>query len=232
MKENLKIGSHNEAKLFADEKNGNRKSGTSKAESKYLNTARLMDEALILMLDKKEYEFITVKDICERAGVNRSTFYLHYENKDDLLSECGDFVFNGFFDYMKRYDDGTSKNISAAPLDKLFFITPQYLTPFFEYVKENRRIFSTVIKNVGLFELEKNYAVLFKNVFEPILARFNVKEHETKYIMAFSLRGLMAIVTEWLKSDCKDSVENVVNVTIKCINFYGKSLEPFKKTSI
>ena len=51
----------------------------NKSESKYLNTARLMDEAFILLLDKKDYEFITVKEICEKAGVNRSTFYLHYE---------------------------------------------------------------------------------------------------------------------------------------------------------
>ena len=46
-----------------------------------------MDEALILLLDKKEYTFITVKEIWEKAGVNRSTFYLHYETIDDLLSE-------------------------------------------------------------------------------------------------------------------------------------------------
>ena len=46
----------------------------NKSESKYYNTASLMDEALILLLEKKEYSFITVKEICEKAGVNRSTF--------------------------------------------------------------------------------------------------------------------------------------------------------------
>ncbi len=79
-----------------------------------------------------------------------------------------------------------------------------------------------------MFELEKTYAMLFKSVFEPILARFNVKENETKYIMAFSLNGLMAIVTEWLKTDCTDSVESVVGITMKCINFYGKNLDLVK----
>ena len=51
----------------------------NKSESKYYNTACLMDEALILLLEKKEYSFITVKEVCEKAGVNRSTFYLHYD---------------------------------------------------------------------------------------------------------------------------------------------------------
>ena len=50
-----------------------------KGKSKYFNTALKMDEALIAILQKKSLEYITVKEICEKAGVNRSTFYLHYE---------------------------------------------------------------------------------------------------------------------------------------------------------
>ena len=50
----------------------------NRSESKYFNTARLMDDALIDLLSEKEFEYITVKEICEKAGVNRSTFYLHY----------------------------------------------------------------------------------------------------------------------------------------------------------
>ena len=38
----------------------------NKSESKYQNTAILMDEALLLLLEKKEFEFITVKEICEK----------------------------------------------------------------------------------------------------------------------------------------------------------------------
>ena len=56
----------------------------NKSESKYYNTACLMNEALILLLEKKEYSFITIKEICEKAGVNRSTFYLHYLSIDDF----------------------------------------------------------------------------------------------------------------------------------------------------
>ena len=52
----------------------------NKNESKYYNTALLMDEALIQLLEKKEFEYISIKEICEKAGVNRSTFYLHYDN--------------------------------------------------------------------------------------------------------------------------------------------------------
>lgn len=198
------------------------KQNVTKSESKYFNTACLMDKALILLLDKKDYEYITVKDICEKAGVNRSTFYLHYETKEDLLAESYDYICDAFFEHMRNFSDGTINDISNAPLSDLFFITPKYLTPFFEYIKENRIIFSAVIKNIGLFQLKSTYAKLFKDIFNPILARFNVEEYEKKYIMAFTLQGLNAIVTEWLESGCKDGVEEVVNVTVKCIKCFNE----------
>ena len=59
----------------------------NKNESKYFNTAIKMDKALITLLEKKDFEYITIKEICDTAGVNRSTFYLHYENTFDLLQE-------------------------------------------------------------------------------------------------------------------------------------------------
>ena len=62
----------------------------NKNESKYFNTALKMNDALISLLASKDFEYITIKDICEKAGVNRSTFYLHYSNTSDLLEEVID----------------------------------------------------------------------------------------------------------------------------------------------
>lgn len=66
-------------------------------ESKYFNTALLMNKALLVLLEKKDFELITIKDICEKAGVNRSTFYLHYQNTLELLQECLENIINDFF---------------------------------------------------------------------------------------------------------------------------------------
>ena len=49
----------------------------NKQESRYAYTASLMDEALLLLLEEKEFDRITVKELCQKAGVNRTTFYLH-----------------------------------------------------------------------------------------------------------------------------------------------------------
>ena len=71
----------------------------NKSESKYFNTARKMDLALISLLKKKPLEYISVSEICKTAGVNRSTFYLHYENIGDLLNETTRYLLNDFLSY-------------------------------------------------------------------------------------------------------------------------------------
>lgn len=58
-----------------------------------------MDEALITLLEKKDFAYITIKEICEVAGVNRSTFYLHYENTSDLLEETTRYIIGKHLDY-------------------------------------------------------------------------------------------------------------------------------------
>lgn len=45
-----------------------------KAESKYQHTAARMDQAFLDLLSKKDFAYITVKEVCEAAGVHRSTF--------------------------------------------------------------------------------------------------------------------------------------------------------------
>ena len=65
----------------------------NKNESKYFKSAEKMHAALLTLLDNKGFELISVKEICETAGVNRSTFYLHYDNVNDLLQETMEAVY-------------------------------------------------------------------------------------------------------------------------------------------
>jgi transcriptional regulator, tetR family len=78
-------------------------------ESKYYNTACLMDEALIQLINEKDYDYITITEICKRAGVNRSTFYLHYETVDDLLKEAIKKIDDDFNSHMQGF--GTNRDL-------------------------------------------------------------------------------------------------------------------------
>ena len=189
----------------------------NKSESKYYNTACLMDEALILLLEKKEYSFITVKEICEKAGVNRSTFYLHYETMDDLLSECIEYVGSKI---RKKYSNKIidKKIIKNSQLEDLLLITPEYLLPYLEFLKENKAIYKIAYSQPNVFKEQHVVSHLYKNIFEPILDRFLVPKNEQKYMMSFYLSGMGAVMIQWIKNDCKEEIQVVANILTKCLN--------------
>ena len=85
----------------------------NKSESRYFATAARMGEAFLTLLAKKDFEYITVKEICEVAGVNRSTFYLHYETMSDLLSESVSRMNEQFLACMEK-DSDKNKGKSVA----------------------------------------------------------------------------------------------------------------------
>lgn len=181
-----------------------------------------MDEAFLAILEKKDFAYITVKEICEKAGVNRSTFYLHYETVADLLNESVEYMFSGFLEHMKAYAVGKEvvRQLQDCPQEELYLITPKYLRPYLRYIKEHKTLFRTAIENAVLLKSEDTYEKMFRHVFIPILDRYHVPEQDRHYIMEFYIHGLMAIITEWLKKDCVDSEDDVIAVICRCVTPY------------
>lgn len=189
----------------------------TRSESKYFATAAKMDEAFLKLLEKKDFEYITVKEICAAAGVNRSTFYLHYETVADLLSESVDLINQQFLDYMRKDSAFFIEQIPTYPLEKLNLMTPEYLVPYLTYVRENKRIIRTAIEKATVLPVEETYWRMYRYVFDPILARFGVPEADRRYLMTFYIHGVMAIITEWMQKDCVDSIEHIISVMQSCI---------------
>ena len=188
-----------------------------KSESRYFNTALRMDQAFLKLLEQKDMEYITVKEICEAAGVNRSTFYLHYETIGDLLAESVQYMNEQFLEHMKLHAETLVSRIRDCPLDELYLVTPVYLTPYLEYIAQNKRLFRTALKNSGSLGLDRIYSRMMRHVFTPILERFQIAEPDRPYMVAFYIHGLMAILSEWLKHDCADSIPHVCAVMEQCV---------------
>ncbi len=194
----------------------------NKSESKYFSTAAKMDKAFLQLLEKKDFAYITVKELCEAAGVNRSTFYLHYETMGDLLAECTQYLNEQFLAHMKHDSASFIAKLRDCPLDELYLVTPEYLTPYLSYIKENQRLFRTSLENAGTLHLNDSYAGLLRHVIMPILDRYGVPEADRRYLVAFCINGLMAIITEWLKNDCTDSIKHIVAVMQLCVKRRGE----------
>ena len=189
----------------------------NKAESKYYNTALLMNQALIELLNKKEYEFITIKEICAKAGVNRSTFYLHYETKEDLLEECIENTNKHFLTYFDSAKNDFVDKITTCPKEDLILITHDYLSPYLNYIKENKIIHQVAVKHKVIMNSDKKFNLLNKHIFQPIFTRFGIDEKSSKYIILYYLNGVNAIINEWILNDCKDEIEFIEKIIIDCI---------------
>ena len=189
----------------------------NRSESKYFATAARMDEAFLELLEKKDFTYITVKEICEQAGVNRSTFYLHYETVSDLLAESARYIITQFVEAMPHDTAEFMSQIQTRPLEELYLITPEYLTPYLNYIKKHRRIFRTTLEQASVLGMNDAYLSLNRHVFMPILNRYQVPLSSQKYMMPFYINGLMGIVNEWLKEDCEDSIERMISVIQVCI---------------
>lgn len=189
----------------------------NRAESKYFHTAEKMDEAFLELLERKDFSYITVKELCQRAGVNRTTFYLHYETMADLLTESVEYLRRKVESYFQPGDSAFLERLQDCPLEELNLITPQYLLPYLRFAKEHRSLFQTALKHTAILELETSYEGLFRHVFCPILHRFRVPEEDQEYMMAFYLHGVMAVVERWLKTGCQEPEEQVARVIMQCI---------------
>ncbi len=186
-------------------------------ETKYSNSARAMDEALIYLLNDKDYDYITIKEICKKAGVNRSTFYLHYENIDDLLKESVDWMINDFFSYFDNTKANLPLDIKAKTTNELFLISKTYLIPYLTYIKEHKKVMTAIIMRPEILNSDLNYTKLYKHILAPILDKFNVDIEDRNYIVKFYIEGIMAIVQLWIKSNFKESIDHICNLIIQLI---------------
>ena len=189
----------------------------NRSESKYFATAERMDKAFLELIAQKDFGYITVKEICAKAGVNRSTFYLHYETIGDLLAESARHIIDEFMTYMPHDTKAFLEKLQSCPLDELYLITPEYLTPYLTYIRDHRRVFKATVEQASTLRMTDAYERLNRHVLTPILNRFQVPPEEQKYVMRFHISGLMAIINEWLKNDCVDSIEHVAAVMQYCI---------------
>ncbi|MBO6128317.1 MAG: TetR/AcrR family transcriptional regulator [Pseudobutyrivibrio sp.] len=188
----------------------------NKNESKYFKSAEKMHTALMTLLDSKDFEYISVKELCETAGVNRSTFYLHYDNVNDLLQETVEAVYKDFFGRFGAEGSGEI-NIDDKNEDELFLITPRYLVPYLDFVEENRKLFYLMYEKNEMMGADKTYETWFKTIFAPILTRFGVPQSEQHFIMVFYLKGIIGVITEWVRGGCTESKDEIISVIQRCV---------------
>ena len=181
----------------------------NKNESKYFNTAKKMNDALLFLLEKKQFEYITIKDVCQKANVNRSTFYLHYDNLNDLLDET---ISQSNKDFFNAFSSIEMKDITKSNPDELNFINDRYLLPYLNFVKEHKRLYKEAKNNSSLFKADLMQKEVYEKMVDRILDKFAIEEKYKKYVFDFFLSGIQSVISNWLKSDCDLDVQIVADI--------------------
>lgn len=191
----------------------------NKYESKYFNTALLMNEALIKLLYEKEYHYISVKELCNKAGVNRSTFYLHYDSMDELLEETIEMINRRFTDSFGEL--GKNFNLIGESKD-LVLINKDYLEPYLNFVKDNKIVFKLSLDKPDIFKSNISFSGLYNKICIPILEHFNVPQKERKYLVYYYMNGMIAIIKIWLDNNCTDSIDYIMNLILRYTDLKNK----------
>ena len=189
----------------------------NKSESKYFNTALRMDEALIALLEERDLEYITVKEICHQAGVNRSTFYLHYETIADLVNETLEIINRRFLSYFPQREEEVLGNMESREREELVLVTREYLLPYLRFIRDNKKVYRAAFRNPSSMQAYARYGELKQHILGPVLERFEIPAAHRPYYIAYYIEGIIAVVKEWLRQDCADEVEMIAGIIESCV---------------
>lgn len=160
--------------------------------------------AFLQLLEKKNYDNISVCEICNKAGVSRMSFYRNFESKEDL-------TFKG----IDRIAKTMANNIEKLNTKNLFTITQEIFTISKKYKSalfaiEDSQI-SKVLKDMIITDLQSKSPIDYIN-------------KTSKYIPIFYFSSIVSVLIEWLRSDTGETPEEMATLITKLIN-----IEPCKE---
>lgn len=187
----------------------------NRSKTKSYNTSKKMRQALLDLLEKNEFDDITVSEVCKEAQVNRTTFYAHYDNTHDLLME----TYNEFLSSFVNAVESNNNLLNELTAEETtVFATSKYLVPFLEFMKENRKTFQIYMNSIKFLDTGEITKFFEDTVFSPIILKFYPADPKTiHYMSAFFLRGVFAIVLEWIKQGCEDDVLYISEIIVGCV---------------
>lgn len=158
-----------------------------------LETKQILANTLMDLLESKPFPKITVNELCERSMIVRSTFYLHFQDKYELLSYC-------LTEISKELDA-----LMETHALKDFFVV--LLGKCQEKQKVFYNLFETEI-NEELYEMfYRFFSHYITQALEEKLSQGSLLPGPIESVTAFYVSGLVGMTLHWIKSNYKLSKE-------------------------
>lgn len=179
-------------------------------------TKRALEASLKHMLLKKPLDKITISDITDDCGVNRMTFYYHFQDIYDLV----------------EWSCEEDAKIALAG-KKTYSTWQEGFLQIFEAVKENKPFIMNVYRSVDREKIE-NY--LFKVTYQLLIDVVNeeaegmpVSEEDKAFIAWFYKYAFAGLMTDWIKDDMKEDPQRIVErVSLLMQGNFTKALEAYR----
>ncbi len=179
----------------------------NKHESKYEFSKSLMEEALLKLLETKDFEYITIKELTKLAGVNRSTFYLHYSSLNELLEETTEDINKDFYSYFDNKVIDFKDNKESVEL-----LSREYLKPYLEFILNNQKIFKLYFEKANILNSKSNLDFIEKNYFIPLMDLHNIDDNLKPYLITFYINSIISIIKKWLENNCNIEIDELLNI--------------------
>lgn len=151
-------------------------------DRRIIKTRLALREAMLGLLAEHGWDDISIQQICDQANVGRSTFYLHYDSKDDLLSES-----------LNDLRDALTTVTGAVPQPTFAFL-PGLLA----HMEENRRVFRNVIGRRSGYGVERRFREMVFQLLEQDLAKQDVAENLRPMQARYLAGGIVDLMTWWV----------------------------------
>ncbi|HIY57201.1 MAG TPA: TetR/AcrR family transcriptional regulator [Candidatus Tetragenococcus pullicola] len=170
-------------------------------------TVTVIKEAFLDLLNQKELSQITVTEICEKANVNRGTFYLHYKDSFDLYRQIED-------DLMQEI----LPLLSLLPKEDL----KDWLHRLLLILQKNTTLAKILVKN---FHQEALINKIFVEVYDQAIQNFKEKFQETnqqhlEYYFTYFVQGTLGVILEWFENEQDLTVDEMSTILANLLPGY------------
>ncbi len=190
-------------------------------------TRKLLQDALIEIVAEKGYESVSVREILDKANVGRSTFYAHFQDKDQLLRSILDGLDELFEQHKKRLSDTTKDLGSASNTERNPEVSPTL--SLFQFVGQNHRFFKVMLEKRGYGIFAKpiydyvfahvhyiftnpTHDAVYARLHEPFKMLRSREKHsslETEIAAHYFASALMGILVWWVGKDMPCTAEEI-----------------------
>lgn len=177
-----------------------------KVDQRIRITRTLLKDALVRLMQEQHISKISVSALCGAAGINRSTFYMHYADQYDLLDKVEREVMDNLISYLERQDLNYSSPISG-----------QVLTRILDYVKENVELFKALLSENCDFAFQKDLLELAQMVSDQVSESLDLRTRE--YVKTFCLTGVISMLQKWMQDGMVEPSAQMAEFIIQVLYF-------------